>query len=56
MISENYVKRYCCEDISKIENYDKAIADTTQVWECHHKMELIATGAVVDSAQQDLKD
>lgn len=33
------VKKYCCEDISDIENYDKAIADTTKVWECHHKFE-----------------
>lgn len=38
MVSE-IVKKYCCEDISNIENYDKAIADTTKVWECHHKFE-----------------
>ena len=56
MVHERYVKSYCCEDISKIENYDKAIADTTQVWDCHHRLELIATGAVVDSTKQDLKD
>ena len=55
MISE-IVKKYCCEDISKIENYDKAIADTTQMWDCHHRMELIKTGAVVDSTKQDLID
>lgn len=24
-------KRYCCEDISRIENYEKAIADETQM-------------------------
>lgn len=30
---------YCCEDISKIENYDKAINDKTQVWQCHHRLE-----------------
>ena len=29
MISETQVKRYCSEDISKIENYDKAINDKT---------------------------
>ena len=33
------VKKFCCEDISKIENYAAAIADTTQTWECHHRME-----------------
>lgn len=56
MISKEQVKGYCCEDISKIENYDKAVADTTQTWDCHHKMELIKTGAVVDSTMQDLID
>ena len=39
MISVKKVKRYCCEDISNIENYEKAVNDTTQVWECHHRME-----------------
>lgn len=39
MINENLAKRYCKEDISKIKNYDKAIADTTQTWDCHHMTE-----------------
>ena len=39
MISEKSLKSYCCGDISKIENYDKAIADTTQIWQCHHRLE-----------------
>ena len=43
MINESYVKKYCKEYISKIENYDKAIADTTQVWECHHILGEILT-------------
>ena len=30
---------YCCDDIGKIENYDKAIADATQFWEIHHRLE-----------------
>lgn len=37
MIDEGRAKRYCSEDISKIENYDKAIADTTKTWICHHR-------------------
>lgn len=37
MIDEVKAKRYCCEDISKIANYDKAIADKTQTWICHHR-------------------
>lgn len=39
MISKTSEK-YCCEDVSKIENYDKAMADTTQVWHCHHRLEV----------------
>lgn len=30
-------KKFCCEDISKIENYDKAIADNEK-WLCHHRL------------------
>ena len=31
---------YCfCRTPELIENYDKAIADTTQVWQCHHRLE-----------------
>ena len=40
MIDEYKAKKYCKEDISKIENYDKAIADTTQTWDCHHRTEI----------------
>ena len=40
MVNENYANAYCIEDISKIENYDKAIADTTQTWVCHHRLEI----------------
>lgn len=32
------IKRFC-KDYAKIENYDKAIADTTQTWQCHHRLE-----------------
>lgn len=34
-----YINRFCCEDISKIENYEEAVNDTTQMWECHHRLE-----------------
>ena len=44
MINEKYAKTYCCEDLSLIENYDKAIADTTQTWECHHRGEVLPCG------------
>ena len=39
MINIKQAKKFCKEDISKIKNYDKAIADTTQVWHCHHMTE-----------------
>ena len=39
MINEKQAKKYCKEDISKIKNYDLAIADTTQTWDCHHMTE-----------------
>ena len=39
MINEKRARKYCKEDISKIKNYDLAIADTTQTWDCHHMTE-----------------
>ena len=41
MISKQSAKAYCIEDISLIENYDKAIADKSCVWHCHHRRETI---------------
>ena len=41
MINEKCAKAYCKDDISMIENYDKAVADTTQAWHCHHRRETI---------------
>ena len=44
MINEYYAKKFCCEDLSLIENYDKAISDTTQTWDCHHRGEILPCG------------
>ena len=44
MINEYYAKKFCCEDISLIENYDIAVADTTQTWDCHHRGEILPCG------------
>ena len=44
MICEKYAKNFCCEDLSLIENYDKAIADMTQTWHCHHRGEISPCG------------
>ena len=40
MINFKCAKKFCKEDISLIENYDKAISDSTQTWHCHHRREL----------------
>ena len=39
MISFGKVKKYCKDDISLIENYDKAVADDN-IWDCHHRREM----------------
>lgn len=39
MINLHDVKKYCT-DYTKIENYELAIADNSQIWECHHKLEI----------------
>ena len=38
MISKTAIK-YCRDDISNIENYNKAIADKENIWHCHHRFE-----------------
>ena len=38
------LRRYCSEDLSRIENYDKAVADTKHVWDCHHRAEILPCG------------
>lgn len=47
---------FCKEDISKIENYDKAINDTTQTWDCHHKEEIriLHSGMTVYRSREEL--
>ena len=40
MINEKQAKIFCKEDISKIENYEAAMNDTTQTWHCHHRTEI----------------
>jgi hypothetical protein len=57
-------KPYCdclCRHPELIENYDKAIADTTQIWEVHHRKEefysykeLIERGEYYDVQPEDL--
>lgn len=51
MISEHQANRYCRDAISKIENYDKAIADSKK-WEIHHRLELTLDGDFALSKDQ----
>ena len=41
MICFKQVKKYCKDNISRIENYNKAISDSEQTWDCHHRRENI---------------
>lgn len=46
-----------CEHPELIENYDKAIADTTQTWHCHHRLETHNSDGekrLVDITEQEL--
>ena len=52
MINEKYAKNFCCEDLSLIENYELAINDTTQTWDCHHRGEILPCGRF---SRDDLK-
>lgn len=44
MINEEYAKTYCCEDFRLIENYELAVNDHTQMWEIHHRGEILPCG------------
>lgn len=39
MICLETVKRFC-QEYWKIENYDQAVADESQTWDCHHRHEI----------------
>ena len=58
MISKKYTKMLCKDDISKIENYDKAIADTTQTWVLHHRDEckILPSGIKIIRTSAELKE
>ena len=40
MINISIAKSYCREDLSLIENYNEAVNDLTQTWDCHHRLEI----------------
>ena len=52
MINEYCAKKFCCEDLSLIENYELAVNDNTQMWEIHHRGEVLPCGRF---SRDDLK-
>lgn len=58
ILSKKYAKLICCEDISLVENYDKAIADTTQTWILHHRDEIrvLPSGMIARRSVKELKE
>ena len=52
MINERQAHKFCKDDISKIENYDKAVNDPIQTWEIHHRLELTMDGEFALSRDQ----
>ena len=40
MINFYRAKTYCKDDISLIENFDKAVNDKEHTWDCHHRREI----------------
>lgn len=56
MISIRKSREFCKDDISKIENYDLAAADTTQTWCLHHRDEIrvLPSGMKVYRSKQEL--
>lgn len=45
------ITEYCCEDVSKIENYEQA-KNSLSLWDCHHRAEILPCGKF---SREDLK-
>lgn len=56
MISKFHAHKFCKDNLSKIENYEKAISDTTQIWDLHHRDEIrvLPSGMIVYRSRQEL--
>lgn len=55
MISERYLREFCCGDPKDIENYEEAIADKTRKWVIHHRKELTEDGKFAYYAKDLIK-
>lgn len=60
MISEQHFniksKKCFCKTPELIENYEQAIADTTQIWHCHHRDEIkvLPSGMIAIRSKHEL--
>ena len=52
MINEKQAKKYCCEDISLIENYQEAVSDQKRMWDIHHRRECDDEGKTLFTHKQ----
>ena len=52
MIKESNAKKYCCEDISLIENYHQVICDPYEKWDIHHRRECDSEGRTLFTYKQ----
>lgn len=52
MINFKKLSLYCRGEFEKIENYEQALADKTQTWECHHRLELTINGEFAHSGEE----
>ena len=58
MIYEKNAYAFCRDDLNLIENYDKAVADKTQVWCCHHRDEIriLPSGMTSQRSAEELQE
>lgn len=58
MIHKHVSRRFCCEDISKIENYELAKKDNFKGWAIHHRLETHSSEGerrLIDISMKELK-
>lgn len=58
MIKESNAYSFCMEDISLIDNYDVAISDVNQIYDCHHKDEIrvLPSGMIALRSSEELME
>ena len=55
MLDLTRLKLYCKDEYTKIENYDKALADNFEGWVIHHRLELTLDGDFAHSRDELLR-